>query len=262
MGDFTAEWLALREPADHRSRSDALTRDLVASLAPGASILDLACGTGSNQRYLERYLQSPDWLLVDRDAALLSLIPPSPHIRVRTHDLRTVTMSLFEGRSLVTASALLDLVSESWICELAARCRRSHAAVLFALTYDGRIACEPSEREDTLVRELVNQHQRTDKGFGPALGPDAVPVATDAFRSVGYVVRTEPSDWVLSDTAATAALQRALVDGWASAAREMSPGDSATIEAWRTKRVAHVDAGRSVLTVGHHDLSAVLPTTR
>jgi hypothetical protein len=41
---------------------------------------------------------------------------------------------MFSRQHLVTASALLDLVSESWMKTLAARCRDAGAAVLFALT--------------------------------------------------------------------------------------------------------------------------------
>ena len=46
MGDFSAEWLALREPADHAARSAALTHAVVDALEsdPSPQILDLAAG--------------------------------------------------------------------------------------------------------------------------------------------------------------------------------------------------------------------------
>jgi len=72
---------------------------------------------------------------------------------------------------LVTASALLDLVSEDWLAALAARCRESGAAILFALSYDGRIRCSPEEPNDATICALVNEHQRTDKGFGTRARP-------------------------------------------------------------------------------------------
>ena len=100
---------------------------------------------------------------------------------------------LFTGRDLVTASALLDLVSEYWLGALAAMCREKQSVVLFALSYDGRITCSPTEPADEAIRSLVNRHQRTDKGFGPALGPGAAGQASDLFEALGYrVLRDRP----------------------------------------------------------------------
>ena len=42
----------------------------------------------------------------------------------------------------------------------------------------------------------VNAHQRTDKGFGPALGPAAARAAVARFERVGYSVVHGASDWV------------------------------------------------------------------
>jgi hypothetical protein len=50
-------------------------------------------------------------------------------------------------------------------------------------------------------------------------------------------------------------LQRQLIKGWATAARK-SVGLEAVIDGWLTRRLAHVDAGRSRITVGHDDIAA------
>src|SRR5690606_38183421 len=68
------------------------------------------------------------------------------------------------ARGLVTASALLDLVSSDWLDALAEHTAAAGAAALFALSYDGRLSLEPAHRDDALVRALVNLHQRRDKG--------------------------------------------------------------------------------------------------
>src|SRR5262249_60018034 len=116
---------------------------------------------------------------------------------------------ILAGRHLVAASALLDLVSESWLGALAACCRESRAAALFALTYNGRSHCSPPEPEDDAIRELMNRHQRAnDKGFGRAAGPDAAECADRCFTALGYHVQRESSDWVLRP--GTQALQRQL----------------------------------------------------
>ena len=272
MAGFSPDWLALREPADHAARSADLTRATLDALPRDRPlrILDLAAGTGSNLRYLtsgpthgsaptQGFVGAdprvrPDCLLVDYDPLLLARVPEMAGVETRCMDLSMLDdETIFEGRDLVTASALLDLVSEPWLRGLADCCAASGAAALFALSYDGRIVCTPEDPDDDLVVTLVNQHQRTDKGFGPAVGPDAADVAARCFADLGYRVQRAPSDWLL--TPASAALQRQLIDGWAQAAAGMAPQQIRAIDAWRERRLAHVAAGWSAITVGHEDVA-------
>src|SRR5947207_1786351 len=77
MSSFSSDWLALREPADHKARSARLA-STIADVLPSVydlAVLDLGAGTGSNFRYLSRRLERhrrQHWLLVDHDAALLA----------------------------------------------------------------------------------------------------------------------------------------------------------------------------------------------
>jgi hypothetical protein len=259
-----SKWLALRATADTAARSTTLTKtvaDLLAHNQP-LRILDLATGTGSNLRYLAPRLPVPqEWLVVDRDAALLAEVPGGMtpggrdiRIETRCQNLAVLDGDMFAGRQLVTASALLDLVSDAWLRLLADRCRAAGAAVLFALTYNGGSRCSPTEPEDDVVRDLLNRHQRTDKGFGPAAGPDAAECAAKAFAGVGYRVSREASDWELSSREGE--LQRHLIEGWAGAALELAPEESAMIRDWLNRRLAHVAAGRSHIVVCHEDVAA------
>ncbi|MBP7779691.1 MAG: class I SAM-dependent methyltransferase [Acidobacteria bacterium] len=269
MTSFSADWLALREPADHAARADELTARIARRLLGSAGIraVDLAAGSGSNVRYLlPRLPEVGHWTLVDHDPALLAqawrLLAPVAHAAgcsfdVRQADLLALATLPLDGCALVTASALLDLVSEAWLRALAARCRAAGVDVLCALSYDGRIECKPRDGEDRLVRDLVNRHQRSDKGWGAALGPDAGRVAADCFRDEGFDVHTAKSDWVLE--AGHAELQRELIAGWAAAAREISPGEADAVDLWLARRLAHVDAGLSTIRVGHVDLAAWIP---
>jgi len=258
-----SDWLALREAADAAARSVALLEATVAALPARRPlrIVDLGTGTGSNVRYLSSRLPRPqEWLVVDRDPRLLDELTGRVDVPLvaRAANLGTLTGDLFADRDLVTASALLDLVSEGWLRSLAGHCRRAGAAALFALTYDGESRCTPTEPEDDLVRTLMNRHQRqNDNGFGRAAGPEATDAAERAFRSAGYVVRRARSDWVLGPS--DAALQRPLVEGWAAAAVDIAPERSATIADWLQRRLRHVDAGHSHIVVGHQDVAAVLP---
>jgi hypothetical protein len=289
MPESLASWLALREPADVAARSARLTDAILDSLARHRTlrVLDLGTGTGSNVRYLADQIHVPQrWLLVDRDPAVLRELPPrialwgasrgyvvgldgndlvvqSPDIDCRI-ETRVTDLGgppdrrMFFGRHLVTASALLDLVSEAWLRALAACCRENGAAVLFALTYTGGSVCFPGEPEDDEIRDLLNRHQKmSDKGFGAAAGPDAFQAAVRSFAEIGYEVRHDASAWRLSPDAKP--LQRLLIKGWADAALELEPGKATMIRDWLKRRLAHVEDGGSHIIVSHQDLAAWLP---
>ena len=289
MDESLSRWLGLREAADAAARSEALTRTIVGALPAGETVrvLDLATGRGSNIRYLmERLPGRQRWLAVDRSALLLADLRDrmSSWGTARGYDARTEGASciirgpgleceietrqmdlgaledaeIFAGRHIVTASALLDLVSAQWLRALATQCRAAGASALFTITYDGRSSCVPTEPEDDMVRDLMNRHQKTDKGLGgPAAGPDAVLAAEQSFAKAGYRVRREPSGWTLGPGEPD--MQRMLIDGWAEAATEMAPDRRAEIANWHARRLAYVDTGRSRLVVGHDDLAAWLP---
>src|SRR4051812_50175487 len=75
MIGFSADWLALREPFDVRPRTPAVLAAVAAFLEPRSSvrIVDLACGTGSTSRAVNRHVSArQDWQLIDNDPALLS----------------------------------------------------------------------------------------------------------------------------------------------------------------------------------------------
>lgn len=265
MSGFQADWLALREPADAVARAGALVDPFASGAAATRRIVDLGAGTGANLRYLAPRLGgSQEWLAVDSDPTLLGDLaaraaPAGARVRTLRLDLARELKALpLDRHDLVTAAALLDLVSATWLARLAARCVAAQADVLFALTYDGRIEWSPAEDGDARVRALVNAHQRTDKGFGPALGPAAAGEAERTFAGLGYRMRSARSDWRLGTE--STALQAALVDGWVAAALEIAPREANVLEVWRRRRTAHLAAGVSRLRVGHLDLAGELPS--
>ena len=261
---FTPDWLALREPMDHRSRA----ADLVTPLAdwlesrPSRRVLDLGSGTGSNLRYLAPRLPGgQQWTLVDRDAALLGratgaavAFPEVARVTQVSGGLDQRGLALVPGADLVTASALLDLVTQEWLERLVAACQAAGSAVLLSLTWDGSMTWHDPDPDDALVAEAVRNHQLRDKGMGPALGPEAGAVAERAFRSAGYDTQLRPSPWSLSVD--DASLAQALVDGWAAAATEERPAESRLIQDWAERRRATI-ATQFKLEVGHADLMAL-----
>lgn len=267
MDERLLDWLRIREAADARARAHVLTHRIVRAVAGKrpVNVLDLGAGGGSNVRYLALRLPRPQhWRVVDRSGVLLAdLRARTASLRIdietRKMDLGTLDPGLFEDRHLVTASALLDLVSESWLRALARHSRLAGAAGLFTITYNGRSSCDPAEPEDDWVRDLLNRHQKRDKGLGgPAEGPDASMTALRCFAGEGYEVERAPSDWQLGPD--DSAMQRTLIDGWAEAATEMEPARAAEIADWRARRFAHVNARHSQIVVGHDDLAVWRPT--
>jgi len=259
---FTAEWLALREPHDLAARNANVLGAVSASLkSPPVRLVDLACGTGSTVRALHARLPTPQhWDLVDHDPALLAracnqLLDRNVTLNAVSLDLsRDVETALGSGIGLVTISALLDLVSEAWLHRFARAVADRAIPVYAALTYNGIVDLSPADPRDAAIVSSVNAHQRTDKGFGPALGPSAAGVAIACFETLGYMVVSGPSDWIIGPD--QRAMQRELFDGWAKAARELATMPSAEIGDWRQRRIAAVDAGHSTLRVGHVDFLA------
>jgi hypothetical protein len=267
MSGFSREWLELREPADRAARSAALVTQLRAEhpAAEPLQVVDLGAGSGANLRFMAPLLGGrQDWLLVDDAPALREAVPRALagadfacSVRTRRSDLAQRDALDWPPGALVTASALLDLVSPQWLAALAAQCRDLRSSALFALSYDGRIGFTATEPEDDEVRALVNEHQRQDKGFGPALGPAAAELAPRAFAAAGFSCATARSDWQLAPEAA--ALQAAFVDGLRQAASEIAPARAAAFAAWHARRLEHVARGRSSIVVGHVDFAAWLP---
>jgi len=259
---FAADWLGLREPVDHRSRAEALSDALAAEgrRRGWSRALDLGSGTGSNVRYLDPRLPwIRRWTLVDHDPALLARVRDSerdrPLERV-TGDLAVEGLAAVRGADLVTASALLDLVSEAWLEDLVQACRATGAGALFTLTYDGRTQWSPGEEGDDEIRAAVNRHQERDKGLGSALGPGATAVAEQLFREAGYRTEIAASPWILQGPP-DAALALRLTEGWAAAAAEVEDADDAFVQDWLRRRRDRLAAGHFRVTVGHRDLLAL-----
>jgi hypothetical protein len=155
---------------------------------------------------------------------------------------------------LVTTAASLDLVSEPWIERLTVECAARRLPLYAALSYDGRIAFSPDDLGDAAIVAAVNAHQRSDKGFGPALGPAATVAAIKRFTALDYSVTHDTADWVLGPT--DCAIQEEFLAGCAGAARAFGAPLIEEIAAWLTRRRGHVAAGCSSIRVGHVDFFA------
>ena len=263
MTGFSAEWLALRERHDVAARNPDILAAVTASLksASTANVTDLACGSGSTLRTLHTRLPARQhWDLIDNDPALLAVargtsLPENVRLNTVRLDLsRNLDAALDRKTDLITISALLDLVSQAWLDQFLRQVTARALPVYAALTYDGRVDFSPTDPLDTTVIAAVNAHQRTDKGFGPALGPTAAQATIGGFEAQGYAIAEGQSDWVIGQS--DHVMQIELLAGWADAAREMGTLSDADLTRWLTRRKAAIGQGLSSIRVGHVDVFA------
>ncbi|GAA5037885.1 SAM-dependent methyltransferase [Thermocatellispora tengchongensis] len=268
---FTPGWLALRERADAEARAPGLLAPLRARLAaaprPGGRLVvrDLGCGTGSMGRWLAPRLPGPQhWILHDRDPDLLPLA-----VAALTEDTGRVTAEpergdvtrlpaeSLAGTSLVTASALLDLLTAEEAEAVAGACVRAGVPALLCLSVTGRVALDPPDPLDADLGAAFNDHQRRVTGGRRLLGPDAPAVAAAAFARAGWSVHRAPSPWRLGPD--QAGLIASWLRGWVAAAREQRPALGPHTATYAERRLAACASGRLSVVVGHEDLLALPP---
>lgn len=275
---FSASWLALREPVDHRARNQDLAHQLAQFLSVRSpqKIMDWGCGTGSNLRALAPHLGSQqEWVLVDYDPALLQAARAAIsawadhveskadqlivnhhgkhlHVTFKQADLSKDMSGLLASKpDLVTAAALFDLCSTPFIAQAAKAIAASGAAFFTVLTYDGRETWQPPHEADAAILDAFIAHQKTDKGFGVSAGPDAPLALKEAFTAQGYRVFEASTPWTMSAPEDRTLMQE-LAKGIAHAALETGRVDPARVEAWLTARLAASNA-----SIGHQDLLAL-----
>jgi hypothetical protein len=265
----SASWLALREPADAEARA----RDLAATVeralpASGAKVIhDLGCGTGSMGRWLAPLLAGPQhWVLHDRDADLLAAAtedPPGPAadgapvtVEALCNNLDRMQVRDLAGATLITASALLDILTADELDRPVGLCLGVGCPILLTLSVMGHVEIAPADPLDRRVAAAFDAHQRRTTERGGLLGPDAVDFAAEAFRRLGAEVLVSPSPWRLGP--AHSALAVEWFTGWVGAACEQEPDLAAECEPYTRRRLAQASAGELTVTVAHADL-LVLP---
>jgi len=257
---FDPDWLALREGADAAARAGELLGPLRDALPPDGPLViwDLGCGTGALGRWLAGRLRGPQhWILHDRDPALLDRARANTYvtadgtpatIETRTGDLAGLRAADLVGASLVTGSALLDVLTAAEIETIAAA---TGCPALLTLSVVGRVRLSPPEPLDAEFAAAFDAHQRR----GGLLGPDAVTAATKAFGGRGARVLTRPSPWRLGP--GQAALTADWLRGWVGAAVEQRPDLAPAADDYLSRRLAECAGGRLTVEVHHMDLLAV-----
>lgn len=283
MGEFSAQWLSLREPVDHAARSLSVRNEMLSDLRrrhgqmlTGLRILDIGCGSGSNLRAMAALFgDDQHWTLVDYDQALLlaarvalkswcdevlsecadSLTlrhgPVSITVLFRVADLSVDIETLLAlPVDLVSASALFDLVSARWVDQF---CGALAAPLYGVLSFDGHMVWEPTHVLDEKVVEAFNTHQGQDKGFGAALGPRSGAYLAQTLKGLGFEITLDKSPWQLD--ALPSSFYGMLMAGIAQAAVDVGDLSRQQADQWL---VWHDSARRCI--VGHDDLYASRPS--
>lgn len=294
MTGFSAQWLALREPADHRARDQGLQDQAVAYLEhiaatrPGpVKLIDLGSGSGSNLRALAPHLPAAQhWTLVDYDPALLAaarhaliawaddtltpqagesdssptlapltLIKQGKHLTVdfRCEDLAlNIESVLALPVDLITAAAFFDLVAEGWLERF---CHALAKPLYTVLTYNGIETWTPEDTIDATVLEAFHAHQKTDKGFGVAAGPDAAQILITLLKQRHFAVHSASSPWILDEQ--DRLLIKQLVIGSSAAVQETRLVNTDLVRDWEysRERATHCQ-------IGHTDLFAIPAVSR
>ena len=263
--EVSSDWLALREPEDARARSRELALAAAGRLAPGPIVIhDLGSGTGSMMRWLAPLLPGPQtWVLHDWNADLVDRAtngvpfdrdgrPVS--VRTRSGALAHLDPDALDGASLVTASALLDVLTSEEVRAVIDACVAVGCPVLLSLSVTGEVRLDPRDPRDDVFGASFNAHQQRRVGGRRLVGPAGVALAHRLFLEAGWSIRPAATSWRLGDHHPL--LLEQWFDGWCDAALEQHADLELDGADYRTLRSSQLSRAALSVTVVHTDLLA------
>ena len=183
-------------------------------------------------RWLAPLLPGPQhWVVHDRDADLLEVAAadlPGPAadgaavtVEARQSDITRLQPGDLAGATLITASALLDLLTGDELAGLVAVCAGAGCPVLLTLSVVGRVELTPADPLDARVAAAFDAHQRRDGGGAACSARTPSRSPSRQFGRLGAEVLVRPSPWRLG--AVEADLAAEWFTGWVGAACEQQP---------------------------------------
>jgi hypothetical protein len=264
--EVSSEWLALREPEDADSRSRQLAVTAAEQLSAGPIVVhDLGSGTGSMMRWLAPLLPGPQtWILHDWNADLIERaidgIRPldrdnvAVSVQARAGNLADLDANDLAGASLVTASALLDVLTSLETHAIVNACVNARCPALFTLSVTGDVRLSPRDELDVAFGHAFNAHQVRVTDGRQQLGRHGAPIARGLFTRAGWDVDQSTTVWRLDDRRPQ--LLREWFDGWVDAAVAQNPALHAEANRYRTLRISQIDRGELAASISHLDLLA------
>ncbi|BDZ52066.1 hypothetical protein GCM10025867_43070 [Frondihabitans sucicola] len=175
-------------------------------------------------------------------------------LRSSTGSLADIGADDLAGAGLVTASALLDVLTFDEVSAIVRACVEVGTPALFGLSVTGRIELDPPDARDRVIEAAFNAHQqRSEQGRG-LLGPTGASVARNLFETAGWQVASADTFWRLGPR------EPELLDewftGWVGAAVEQDPALRADRASYVARRELQASRGELFAVVHHLDVLA------
>ncbi|KRE30825.1 class I SAM-dependent methyltransferase [Agromyces sp. Soil535] len=264
--EVSSDWLALREQEDARARSHELAFAAARRLGPGPIVIhDLGSGTGSMMRWLAPLLPGPQtWVLHDWNSnlverAAIGVVPLDRgrrpvSVRTRSGELAHLDPDDLGGASLVTASALLDVLTAEEIRAVVQACVAVGCPVLLSLSVTGEVRLDPRDPRDDVFEASFNAHQQRLVGGRRLVGLSGAALAQRLFLEAGWNIRPAATFWRLGDH--DPRLLDQWFDGWFDAALEQRADLQVEGAEYRALRSSQLRRGALSAVVVHTDLLA------
>ena len=285
MGNkFSKSWINMRVDYDNISRSTVLV-DHINKLPQEDDIdlIDLYCGSGNFLVWsLDKNILFDNCILVDHDIKLLKSIKsnlrthlrPMYSIQSNTNNLDLLIKRNSETLSsvsikkndcdgyryssgkfhVISYSAALDIMSKPSISSALKRIKKNNI-LYFSLCFNGQVRWAPTNTFDKYILTFFNNHQRSDKGFGKALGSKSIEFLKQKADKLNLSVTIKDSPWIIKNISNKdkVFMKRYLLDIKKSLFH-MEGIDKDILRKWYQDKKFEIDNIKIQLYVGHNDI--------
>ena len=281
---FSKSWINIRVDYDNISRSTVLVDHInKLSQEDDIDLIDLYCGSGNFLIWsLNKDILFKNCILVDHDVKLLKSIKsnlrthlrPMYSIQSNTNNLdllikrNSKTLSsisikkndcdgyryLSEKYHVISYSAALDIMSKSSIASALKRIKKNNI-LYFSLCFNGQVRWTPTNTFDKYILTFFNNHQRSDKGFGNALGSKSIEFIKQKADKLNLNIIVKDSPWIIKNKfdKDKVFMKRYLLDIKKSLFH-MEGIDKDILRKWYLDKKSEIDNKKIQLYVGHNDI--------